>query len=292
MALLVWFVTGASSGFGLLLCQRALLSGHRVIGSVRSRTRAVEATDSIEAKGGHIIEMDMTESQERIASKVKAAEAVYGRIDVLVNNAGCSIVGPLEAFTEAEASHLFQTNFFGALYTIQATLPGMRERRAGTIVNISSVEGQDGTAASGLYASSKFALEGMSESLGHEVKEFGISVLVVEPGAFRTNFLNAVAMNEKGVPEGYKGTVVDRVAQALRALAEKAAKLPRTAGDPAKAVERMFEVISGEGIGGPLKGKIFRLPLGEDSLRRIGDKVASVSGDISLAGAIGSSTKY
>lgn len=127
----------------------------------------------------------------------------------------------------------YQTNVYGPLFATQAALPGMRERRAGTVVNVRSVGGQDAQPSSGLYASSKFAFEGISEALAREVAEFGIRVLV-EPGAFRTNFLHAVHQPERGLPPDYAGTVVEA---AFNRFADMTGRQP---GDPAKAVERIF----------------------------------------------------
>lgn len=167
-----------------------------------------------------------------------------------------------------------QTNVFGPLYTIQAVLPGMRARRSGTIVNVSSVAGQDGQASCGLYSASKFCLEGLSEGLAREVKEFGISVLIVEPGAFRTNFLSAMVMNEKGVPEDYQNTAVHEVLKKFQAANGK------QSGDPEKAAEVIFEVVTGEGKGGQLKGGIRRLVLGKDAHARITAKIDDVRKDL------------
>lgn len=153
----------------------------------------------------------------------------------------------------------------------------MRARRSGFIVNISSVGGQDSRATGGLYGATKFALEGMSESLYHEVKEFGIGVLIVEPGLFRTNFLHALQLPKKALPEGYEGSVVEKT---LGLFSGMMGKQP---GDPDKAVHRLFEVITGEGSGGRLRGKVLRLPLGIDSVDRIDKKARSVLGDVAEA---------
>ncbi|KAF4337677.1 oxidoreductase yusZ [Fusarium beomiforme] len=284
MSIPVWLITGSSNGFGLLLSLRALKAGHRVIATVRDTTRSADAVRQIEEAGGKIITVDLTESKASIAKKVQDAENIYGRIDLLVNNAGYSVLGGIELFTEAEAEHQIQTNLFGPLYTIQAALPGMRGRGSGTIINVSSIAGQDAQPSCGLYSASKFALEGLSESLSKEVKEFGINVLLVEPGAFRTNFLDASIKSNISGEKAYQGTVLEATLQKF----EKATgKQP---GDPKKAVEIIFEVATGEGAAGHLKGKILRLPLGKDCFTRLKNKLEFVQRDVEATQEIGITT--
>lgn len=158
----------------------------------------------------------------------------------------------------------------------------MRARSSGTIVNISSVAGQDGATTCGLYSASKFALEGLSESLAKEEAESGISVLIVEPGAFRTNFLSAFISPERGVGEGAPGAGMGR----WNAMAGK------QAGDPRKGAEAIFQVVTGEGEAGKLKGKIIRLPLGKDSVTRIETKLESVKSDVATSRDVALSTDF
>ncbi|KAI1385599.1 NAD(P)-binding protein [Hypoxylon trugodes] len=255
-----WFITGASHGFGLLLSLKALKAGHRVVASVRNKTKSADAVNQIEAAGGQILELDLNESKESITKKVQA----IGPIDYLVNNAGFFVLGAVEQVTEQEAHIQLQTNFFGPLFTIQAALPLMRQRRSGTIVNLSSIAAQDPTPASGLYASSKGALEALSSSLAIELAPFNISVLIIEPGAFRTNFLAALTPPSAPLPDGYEGTIAQT---ATRAYIEKDGK---QVGDPQKGVDRIYEAITGEsGPAGHLKGKVLRLVIGRDALERI-----------------------
>jgi NAD(P)-dependent dehydrogenase (short-subunit alcohol dehydrogenase family) len=171
----------------------------------------------------------------------------------------------------------YRTNVFGLLFTTQGALPGMRRRRSGFIVNLSSVGGQDSHATGALYGATKFAVEGMSESLAQEVKEFGISVLIVEPGLFRTNFLHALQTPEKSLPEGYEGSLVENI------LLRFSSMIGKQPGDPDKAVNRMFEVITGEGNGGKLRGKVLRLPLGMDAIERIEHKTKRLLQDVAEA---------
>ncbi|KAL2683032.1 hypothetical protein Neosp_007495 [[Neocosmospora] mangrovei] len=284
MAAPVWFITGSSNGFGMLLSLRALQAGHRVIATVRDPVRSAEAVKSIEEARGKIIQLDMTESKASITKKIQEAEKIFGKIDYLVNNAGYSVLGVIELFTEAEAEQQIQTNFFGPFYAVQAVLPGMRARRSGTIVNISSVAGQDGNPSCGLYAASKFGLEGFTEALSKEVKEFGIEVLLVEPGAFRTNFLGASLKSDTSTEQAYSGTVVD---EALKKFSAATGKQP---GDPKKAVNVIFEVVTGEGRAGHLKGNILRLPLGRDAFTRIQNKIQWVQRDLDASLEVGVET--
>lgn len=162
----------------------------------------------------------------------------------------------------------------------------MRKQKSGTIVNFSSVGGQDGQASCGLYAASKFCLEGLSEGLAKEVEEFGISVLIVEPGGFRTNFLSAMVPNEKGIPADYQNTAVHEVLKKFEAANGK------QIGDPAKGVEVVFETVAGVGKGGALTGKILRLVLGKDAHARITAKLESVSKDLETGKELTFSTDF
>lgn len=185
---------------------------------------------------------------------------------------------------ETEAEHQIQTNVFGPLYALQAVIPGMRSRGSGTIVNVSSIAGQDALPSCGLYSASKFALEGLTESLSREVKEFGINVLLVEPGAFRTNFLEASVKSNITDEKTYQGTLLEAT---LTKFANAAGK---QSGDPRKAVDIIFQVASGEGAAGHLKGKILRLPLGKDCFARLKTKLEFVQSDIDVTQDIGITT--
>jgi NAD(P)-dependent dehydrogenase (short-subunit alcohol dehydrogenase family) len=305
----VWLITGASNGFGLLLCLRALQANHQVVGTVRSRTKSADAVKQIEDTGGRVIYMDMTESKESITKKIQAV----GRIDYLINNAGYSLLGACEYYTQVtpcNESHFpaavgpcmksladrvssaeevqlqMQTNFFGPLFATQAALPGMRERRTGTIVNLSSIAAQDPLAACALYAASKGALEAASASLAVELAPFGVSMLIVEPGAFRTNFLSATMPAAAACPEAYRGTPVHGVIDKFGTMAGQ------QAGDPVKGVERIFEAVTGEGMAGHLKGKVLRLVIGEDALTRIRNRNAKFLEELSLGEEATLSTGY
>lgn len=278
----VWFITGASNGFGQILCMRALQAKHRVIGSVRSRAKAVETVKEIEDAGGKIIEMDMTEPKESIDRKIKA----IGHIDYLINNAGYALVGALEHHTEEESRTQVNTNVFGPLFVMQAALDGMRARHTGTIVNVSSIAAKDPNAISALYAASKAALEAMSEALAKEVAPFGISILIIEPGAFRTKFLHSMVLAKEVCPDHYKETPVGTMLDKFNKMTGN------QVGDPVKGVERMFEVITGEGMAGHLKGKILRLVLGDDALQRMTQNNNKFLGDLKAGEQVTKSTDF
>ncbi|CAJ2509068.1 Uu.00g140940.m01.CDS01 [Anthostomella pinea] len=278
----VWFITGASNGFGLILCLRALRAKHQVVGTVRNRSKAADAVKQIESAGGRVVEMDLTVSQASIFEKVQGV----GQIDYLVNNAGYSVLGALEQHGEQEAQHQVQTNFFGPVFVMQAALPGMRQRKTGTIVNVTSIAAKDPLPASALYAGTKAALEATSESLAKEVASFGISVLIVEPGAFRTNFLTAMQKSSGPLPDDYKDTAVGQ------SLAKFDQMSGRQAGDPVRGVERIFEAVTGEGLAGQLKGKVLRLVLGSDALERMKNSNAKFVSDFTLGETVALSTDF
>ncbi|KAI1759136.1 NAD(P)-binding protein [Hypoxylon sp. FL1150] len=282
MAPPVWLITGASNGFGLLLCLKAAAAGHTVIGTVRSKTKSAAAAQQIESAGGQVIELDLNESKASITQKI----AAVGPIDYLVNNAGFFILGAVEQVTAEEAHLQMQTNFLGPLYVTQAALPGMRAARAGTVVNVSSIAARDPQPTSGMYAASKAALEAVSESLAAEVAPFNISVLIVEPGAFRTNFLAAYAEPAGALPADYEGTTVDKARGYFAAFDGK------QAGDPQKGVDRIYEALMGEGLAGGLKGKVTRLVIGPDALRRNRMKNDKFVADLALAEEVALSTDF
>lgn len=170
-------ITGCSSGFGRGAAVELTKRGHEVIATARRP----EVLEDLDVAQTHALDVDSDAS-------VKACVGAAGRVDVLVNNAGFGIIGPVERLPIDEGKRLFETNFFGALRMIQAVLPQMRERGAGTIINVTSVAGRVAPPLDGMYAGSKFALEGLTEALKLEVGHFGVKVALVEPGSFGTTF--------------------------------------------------------------------------------------------------------
>ncbi|MCZ4101057.1 oxidoreductase [Streptomyces sp. H39-C1] len=182
----VWLITGASTGLGRALAEEVIAAGDRLIATARDVTAvkdlAESAPDQVQA-----LPLDVTDPAG-IRAAVAAATSTFGQIDVLVNNAGFAYRGALEEISDTEVRAQFDTNVFGLLDVTRAVLPGMRARRSGTIVQISSVGGVTATVGGTAYAGTKFALEGLSEGLAAEVAHLGIRVVIAEPGPFRTDF--------------------------------------------------------------------------------------------------------
>jgi NAD(P)-dependent dehydrogenase (short-subunit alcohol dehydrogenase family) len=180
----VWFISGCSSGFGRELVRVVLDHGNRVVATARN----IAALSEFSANANALIAaLDVTDPAQ-IGQVVAQATAHFGSIDVLVNNAGYLYFSAIETGDEEDIRAIFETNFFGALNLCKAVLPGMRERRRGHIVNVSSTGGQVSFPGVGYYTATKFALEGLSEALSQECASFGVKVLIVEPGTFRTEW--------------------------------------------------------------------------------------------------------
>jgi NAD(P)-dependent dehydrogenase (short-subunit alcohol dehydrogenase family) len=183
-----WFITGGSRGIGALIAAEALAAGDQVVATARNpeaMTQAFGPRDRLLA-----VTLDVTDQAQAHAA---AGEAVkrFGRIDVLVNNAGFGLLGAVEEATAAEIERVYRTNVFGLLVVTRAVLPHMRRARSGHVINISSVGGYRSGPGFGIYCSTKFAIEELSEALEGELAPLGIKVTVVEPGYFRTDFLDA-----------------------------------------------------------------------------------------------------
>ncbi len=183
----VWFITGSSSGFGLLLAKEVLRRGERVIATARDASQPDDLL-SLYPDTARTFELDVTKPDE-IESVARLAVTAFGRVDVLVNNAGYGVNGAIEEVSEDEFEPMFQTNIYGLIRTTRAFLPHFRERRSGHIFNFSSIGGLIGGAGWGYYNTTKFAVEGFSEALAAEMKPLGVHVTVIEPGPFRTDFL-------------------------------------------------------------------------------------------------------
>ncbi|MFI6152833.1 oxidoreductase [Kitasatospora sp. NPDC051170] len=245
----VWLVTGASSGFGRAILEAAVAAGDVVIGAARNPA----ALDDLRAAHPDQVEalrLDVTDTAA-IEGAVQDVLARHGRIDVLVNNAGRTHVGAVEETSDAELRALFDVHVFGPAALTRAVLPHMRERRSGAIVQMSSVGGQLSFAGFGAYSGTKFALEGLSEALADEVREFGVKVLIVEPGAFRTSLFDTGRAGVSGDTGLYS-----RVAETRAFVSGGDGAQP---GDPRKAAAVILAALDAEHT--PL-----RLPLGEDGV--------------------------
>jgi len=200
----VWFITGAASGFGRAFAEYALSRGHRVVATARNAERLMDLTAQAPDRA---IALTLDVARAGDAQKaVAAALSHFGRIDVLINNAGYGVVGALEETSDEQLRALMDTNFFGALAVICAALPTFRAQRFGAIVNISSMGGQLSFAGFSAYSASKFALEGASEALAQEMAPFNVKVLIVEPGQFRTDLAGG-SMRHMPELEAYNDTV-------------------------------------------------------------------------------------
>lgn len=192
----VWLITGCSTGLGRAIAQQALKSGYRVVASARDPSTVADIVAEHEDTA-LAVELDVT-NPDQVRAAISQVEDRFGTVDVLVNNAGYGYVAAIEEGEDAEVRAMFETNIFGSWNMIKAVLPGMRARKRGHIVNMSSVGGIVTFPAVGFYHMTKFAVEGLSETLAQETAPLGISVTVVEPGAFRTDFRGR-SMKQSGI---------------------------------------------------------------------------------------------
>jgi NAD(P)-dependent dehydrogenase (short-subunit alcohol dehydrogenase family) len=269
-----WFITGASSGFGHAFARHALAQGYNVVATARSVGK-LEALKAAAPDRVLIAELDVDRAGDAERA-VKAAIDKFGAIDVLINNAGYAIVGALEETPENELRALMETNFFGAAALTKAALPHMRARRSGAIVNISSMGGQMSFASVGAYSATKFALEGYSEALAQEVAPFGIKVLIVEPGAFRTSL---VSHGDRRMP------VMEAYRESLAPVRQAMQEMDGTqAGDPMKAAAAIDKALAAEKT--PL-----RLQLGADAIDAIREHAEKLLADLEEWKAVGLDTR-
>jgi NAD(P)-dependent dehydrogenase (short-subunit alcohol dehydrogenase family) len=273
---LTWFITGASRGFGLEIVRLALGRGDSVAATARHPEHI--ARDLGQHANLELIALDVT-NEDQVEGAVASAVKRFERIDVLVNNAGRGFIGAVEEASADDVSSLFAVNVFGLLSVTRAVLPTMRRQRSGRIVNMSSVGGISGRAGLGVYAASKFAVEGLSEGLRQELAPLGITVTLIEPGAFRTDFLDPSSMKfpENSI-EDYAGTS-GAVRKGIGDLNHK------QRGDPHKAAEAILEIVL-------TPSPPLRLPLGADSVARVEDKLEHVTGELATWRELASSTDF
>ncbi|KAI0116027.1 NAD(P)-binding protein [Hypoxylon sp. NC0597] len=261
MTQLVWLITGCSSGFGELLTHQILSRGDLAIATARN----VDKITHLGQAGAATLELDVTRSQQDINDIISKAISIYGRIDVVVNNAAYVATGAWEDIEYDQLLAQFDTNVFGVFKVTRAVLPHLRGRRSGTMVFISSLSGWIGHPFVGPYAGSKFALEGLVESLGRETEALGIKTLLIEPGRFRTMLLSP--KNLQAVP-----SKIPDYAEASKAHIDGLAKEDRAQpGDPQKAVKIIVDLVRKEGCA---EGKEvpFRFPLGTDCYKEVKGK--------------------
>jgi NAD(P)-dependent dehydrogenase (short-subunit alcohol dehydrogenase family) len=272
----VWFITGASRGFGALIAEAALKAGDAVAATARN------PSDITKRLGSHerllATRLDVTSEAEAHEAAGQAVKKL-GRIDILVNNAGYGLLGAVEEASDAEAKKLFGTNVFGLMGVTRAVLPHMRRQHSGHIINLSSVGGYVGYPGWGVYGATKFAVEGISEALAAEVAPLGIKVTVVEPGFFRTDFLDEASLSRTALEiEDYRDSVGK-----TRAHAADVNHGQR--GDPRKLATAFMELVNA-------KNPPLRLPLGSDTVERIEAKNAFVARELSEWRSIATSTDF
>ncbi|QDT15183.1 oxidoreductase [Alienimonas californiensis] len=259
----IWFVTGCSSGFGRQLCDVVLEHGARLVATARDVSSLSHLPD--DESRVLVAPLDVT-NRASVDAAVAAAQERFGRIDVLVNNAGYGLFGGIEDTPDAEVRRQFDVNVHGLLDVTRAVLPVLRAQKSGYILNLSSVAGQVARASTGFYAASKFAVEALSEALREEVEPLGIKVTLIEPSGFKTDFHGRSLAAPSAEGADYAQTAAagrDRV----RGMAGN------QAGDARKAAELMWQVAQ-------LSDPPFRLPMGEMAVDLIRAKLAAVAADV------------
>lgn len=271
-----WLITGASRGFGTLIAQQALAAGDAVIATARK-------PEDIEARLGQhpnllAVRLDVTREEEAHAA-VAAGIKHFGQIDVLVNNAGFGVLGAVEETSASETERLFATNVFGVLNVTRAVLPHMRHQRSGHVINISSLGGYQAYMGWGVYGSTKFAVEGISEAMHQELAPLGIKVTVVEPGFFRTDFLDEQSLVKTALElPDYAATV-----GVMRNHAEAANHAQP--GNPAKLAEALMVLAS-------VANPPLRLALGSDAVARVEAKNRAVEHELEQWRTLSLSTDF
>lgn len=270
----VWFITGVSRGLGKSLAEEALSRGEIVIGTTRNGESSInDKSDNL-----HILKLDVVMKDE-VKEVVAKAHSIYGRLDVVVNNAGYGLLGAIEESSVVEAYDLFDVNFFGTLHVVQAVLPLLREQGRGHIINVSSVAGLAPMGGYGLYAASKFAVNGLTISLAEELKPLGINVSIVEPGAFRTDFLADTSIK-------YAENKIEAYESTSGAMVARLNKIAGTQlGNPELAAKAMVDLAH-------LSNPPMHLLLGSDAVERTRVMLKNLSADIDQWEKVSRSTDF
>jgi len=272
----VWLITGASRGFGARIARAALERGDAVVATARKPEAVTEAL------GAHPsllpVALDVTDETQAQRAVAIALER-FGRIDILVNNAGYGLLGAVEEASTDEVRRLYETNVFGLLNITRAALPAMRLRRAGRIVNFSSIGAVRAAPGFGMYSSTKFAVEGLSEALRAELAPLGIHVSSVQPGYFRTDFLDSSSLAVSPAPIGDYAATAGRVREIARDLSHK------QPGNPERLADAILALVDAP-------NPPARLPLGTDTLGAIGQRLAEVARETEQWRGLASSTDF
>jgi NAD(P)-dependent dehydrogenase (short-subunit alcohol dehydrogenase family) len=259
-----WFITGASRGFGTLIAEQALERGDNVVATARDPAHVVSRFGDL--PNLLPLALDVTDEAQAHAA-ANAAVARFGRIDILLNNAGFGLLGAVEEASAQEIQRVYATNVFGLLAVTRAVLPHMRRQRSGHVLNISSIGGYAASPGWGVYCSTKFAVEGLTEALALELKPLGIRATVIEPGFFRTDFLDARSLS-------VSPSRIDDYADTVGAMRNFAAAANHAQpGDPAKLARALMTVVDAE-------EPPVRMPFGSDTVRRIETKNAFVAQEL------------
>jgi NAD(P)-dependent dehydrogenase (short-subunit alcohol dehydrogenase family) len=272
----VWYITGASKGLGLALVQKLLAAGHSVAATSRSLEGLMKAVGS--GAGARFLPLatDLSDEQS-VAASLKATHDTFGRIDVVVNNAGYGIGGTIEELSQAEIRQSFEVNVFGTMTVAQKAMPYLRRQRSGHLINISSIAGFAGAMGWAVYAAAKQAVVGFSEVLAQDVKEFGVKVTAILPGAFRTEFLTpdslVLAANQ-----------IDDYCEVRASHARYLAMDGKQMGDPAKAAAVFMQVAA-------LPEPPVVLFMGSDAWNRATAKVQAIQEGLSQWKALSDSTQ-
>ena len=255
----VWFITGISRGLGRSIAQAVLNRGDIVIGTSRAGTSSPKG----ESNKFHVLPLEVT-NRDQVFSTIAEAQRLQGQIDVVVNNAGCGLIGAIEETSVQEFQHVLDVNFLGAVHVTQAVLPYLRKQRSGHIVNISSLAGFSAPPSSGFYAAAKYALEGMSLSLRKEVAPLGIQVTLVEPGDLRTDFFDESSLR-------YASRVLADYDSTAGEARRKVPQLNgRQRGDPDRCAAAILQAIDAP-------EPPIHLFLGSDALKRARSRIEQIA---------------
>lgn len=274
----IWFVTGASKGLGLTLTKRLLKEGYKVAATSRNIS---DLENAVGTNNDHFLPLAVNiKSEDSIQEAIEKTISTFGKIDVVVNNAGYGMLGGLEEATDQEARDNFEVNVFGALNVIRKALPYLRGQQSGHIINISSIGGLvGGFPGFGIYCATKFAVNGFSEALDAEVKPFGIKVTIVEPGYFRTNFLSQGSLVTPKNPIAEYQSIRDSQNLHQNQMDQQ------QAGDPEKAAAAMIKIVSDPNP--PLN-----LFLGADAYQLANQKITSLQNDLETWKELTTSTGF
>ncbi|MEM6840323.1 MAG: oxidoreductase [Cyanobacteria bacterium P01_C01_bin.120] len=276
MTLRTWLITGSSSGFGRALAEAVLAHGDRLIATAR-RPETLATLVNQYPDTSRAIALDVTNPQQ-VQAAMQEAQAAFGQIDVVVNNAGYGLIGALEEVSDDQIRRNFETNLFGAINVMRAVLPIMRAQGSGHIVNMSAIAGFTNELGFSIYGGAKFALEGVSEALRGEVAPFGINVTLVEPGPFRTEFIGRSLDRVEAPMAVYEPTV----GKFLNFLNQIEGQQP---GDPAKAANAIIHMVEAENP--PL-----RLVLGKYAYSKFRQKIADLTQELDAWESVGLATDF